>query len=196
MAEKIQFNFIKPADLTIWCTDDDKDDTNNLCLYLEDLLPNEVKIETAVHPSQLKQKLHEKVENNSLTKHNFFISDGSMSFDKTDWDVKPEKSDTKDHYHGTLEVIQGFIQDLVKQGGHFFTTILSQGLPDKPQNFDEISTSDYPLDLPSSEYSGYGNFQDGGPINIPTIRKDEDPSPQLSKLLLHFDKLVGLQTIA
>ena len=133
MFERIQFNNIsKPSDLTIWYTDDNKDERNNLLEWLSERLPEGVNFEAGAHGDNLNQKLHEKEEAGSLTKHNIFISGGSVKFETTDWEAKPSSTQVRDNYHGSLDVIKDHEPQLLGQGGHYYTAVYSQAFANNP----------------------------------------------------------------
>ena len=193
MFERIQFNNIsKPSDLTIWYTDDDKDERNNLLEWLSERLPEGVNFEAGAHGDNLNQKLHEKEEAGSLTKHNIFISGGSVKFETTDWEAKPSSTQVRDNYHGSLDVIKDHEPQLLGQGGHYYTAVYSQAFANNPMSFDSLS-DDYPLDLPNAGFTSYGDFDSGGPEKIMTFSKrSDDAVDRFVGMIKHFDDFIGM----
>ncbi len=187
----IQFNNIKnPSDLTVWYTDDKELSAAD---WLQDALPEGVNFEVSHHPEEMRLKLHARVSGDSLTKHNFFISDGDMKFSTTKWDTKPDSPTVQDHYHGSLDVIKAYEPQLLGKGGHYFTAVYSSAFDDNPVNPSQVNPDEFKLDLPNSSFNEYGNFKNGGPTGIMTSSKsDEDPTDRFVSMILYFDKLIGL----
>lgn len=190
--DPIQFRNIKaPSDLTVWYTDDSKDD-HSLVGWLEDALPQGVKFELAHHPEELRQKLHAKVTDNTFTKHNFFITDGVMEFSQTDWPTKPIATNVSDHYEGSFDVIRAYGPELRGKGGHYFTALYSSAFADNPASIDgSTSPDDFKLNLPDSSLYAQADFKKA-PAGIMTTRKSEDPTERFVSMIQHFDKLIGL----
>lgn len=195
----MEFQHIKPRELTVWHLDDAEPPRREVRNFVETELPQGVEHKECLGPRDFAISLAKAIKNGDLRKYNAIISDGLM--DNTylsDNNPLPSREeiqaldlfyayiDLRSSIDGTKEVLKRNKDTLTNDGRAFLLTELSSGTDlHMPEAGNKSATENFPLNQ-YERITQYCRIPKNDPNNVPL-------NERLSAFLEHFDYLVGLR---